>query len=97
MYAPTCGGTHPGTRGNAMACRNLLIASGSAYCDVPGGGTGAVVLCTAGDTEIVGWNYYGLQGGVVADCADVAIGAAWVVDNCGGCFGKGSEGCSIEG
>lgn len=90
---PSCieTGNFYGTRSNAIACRNYLISASPNACDVPGTST---VLCTAGDTEIVGWNYFNDLDGVDEDCSDVAIGASWIIDNCSDCQ---SDSCPVEG
>jgi hypothetical protein len=52
------------------------------------------VLCTAGDTEILGWNYYNVVGGLLLYCNDAAVGASWIIDTCSTCPG---DDCAVEG
>jgi len=87
-----CQSTYQASRGNAIACRNYLIQTGSATdCST---GESTLVLCTAGDAEIVGWNYYRNPGGVTTSCSDAAVAASWVIDNCSTCT---SDDCLVEG
>jgi hypothetical protein len=79
------------TRGNAIACRNYLIQVGTYDCST---GPTYYQLCTAGDAEIIAYNYYNVQGGVYSDCADAAVAASWVIDNCSTC---GDDNCFVQG
>ncbi|KAF2401665.1 hypothetical protein EJ06DRAFT_555331 [Trichodelitschia bisporula] len=86
-----CSLTYPASRANAIACRNYLIQTGTFTCS---SGPDFSVLCTAGDSEILGWNYYNLNGGVNTQCSDAAVAASWVIDNCSSCPG---DSCDVEG
>jgi hypothetical protein len=83
----------PATRSDAIACRNYLITAGNSYCDVPADDEYAV-LCTSGNSEILGWNYYNVSGALLAYCSDTAVGASWVIDQCSTCT---ADNCAVEG
>jgi len=52
-------------------------------------------MCSAGDTDVVGWNYWNVGGGdLIADCSDVAGGLSYIIDNCSSCY---SDYCKVEG
>lgn len=87
----SCQFDYQATRVNAIACRNYLIQTGTYTCS---SGDSYATLCTAGDAEIVGWNYYDIAGGVQTSCSDAAVAASWVIDNCSTCP---QDNCLVEG
>jgi hypothetical protein len=87
----SCQTDYQATRGNAIACRNYLIQTGTYTCS---SGDSYATLCTAGDAEIVGWNYYDIAGGVQTSCSDAAVAASWIIDNCSTCS---QDNCLVEG
>jgi hypothetical protein len=91
-YGQTCAyNVRPTVRSGAIACRNYLITIASSTCNVE---KQASVLCSAGYSQIQGWNYFNNVNGVNATCGDVAIAASWVIETCPSCS---ADNCAVEG
>jgi len=90
----------PGQRGNAISCRNYLIAASTQTVTIAAGSDHqTIALCydknnPSAATEISGWNLNGRSGALIESNADIAISASWIIDNCSACS---SDTCDIEG